>query len=125
MVVYNEQKPRTIIGAESEFDRAENGIPRPEVRITQSNAGSSSAIALVIVAIVLAAGAYLLYTNNWSATTVAPPVTQNNITLTAPAAKAPDPADQPAPAVITPVPATPPAAEKTAPVTPDPAKPAQ
>ena len=76
-------------------------------------------------AIVLAVGAYLLYPNNWSATTVAPPVTQNNITLTAPAAKNPDLGAQPAPAVITPVPATPPAAEKTAPVTPDPAKPAQ
>ena len=114
MVVYTEQKPRTVTGAESEFDRAENGIPRPEVRVTQSNSGSNSAIAYVIAAIVLAVGAYFLYTHNWSPTAVAPSVTQNNITL-------------PAPDAITPDPATPPAAEKTAPpatapITPDPSK---
>lgn len=49
MVVYTEQKPRTVTGAESEFDRAENGIPRPEIRVTQSNSGSNSAIAYVIL----------------------------------------------------------------------------
>ena len=100
MVVYAEQKPRT--GAGSEFDRVENGVPRPEVRVIQSTSGSNSAIAYLLAALVLAVGAYFLYTNNWSPTTVTPSVTQNNITL-------------PAPDAITPDPATPPAAEKTAP----------
>ena len=102
MVVYAEQKPRTVTGAESEFDRTENAIPRPEIRINQSNKGSNSAIAYLIAAIVLVVGAYLLYTNNWSPGVTAPSVTQNNTTL-------------PTPDVIVPDPATPPVAEKTAP----------
>ena len=112
MVAYNEQKPKTVSPIELGFGQAENGTPRPEVHITQSNVGYSSTIGFVIAAIVLAVGAYLLYTNNWSATTAVPSVTQNNITLPAPAASTADPA-------------TPPAAEKTSPVKPDAAKPAQ
>ena len=95
MVVYAEQKPRTVTGAESEFDRAENAIPRPEIRVTQSNLGSNSAITYLIAALVLIVGAYFLYTNNWSTATVVPSVTQNNTTL-------------PAPDLIVPVPVTPP-----------------
>ena len=93
MVVYAEQKPRTVTGAESEFDRTENAIPRPVIRINQSNKGSNSAIAYLIAAIVLIVGAYLLYSNNWSTSAVAPSITQNNTTL-------------PAPDLIVPVPAT-------------------
>ena len=100
MTVYTDQNPRT--GSGSKFDQAEQGFTRPEIRVTQSNLGSNSAIAYLIAALVLAVGAYLLYTNNWSTTTVVPSVTQNNTTL-------------PAPDAYTPVPATPPAAEKTAP----------
>lgn len=102
MTIYAEQKPRTVTGAESEFDRAEQGFNRPEIRVTQSNLGSNSAITYLLAALVLIVGGYLLYTNNWSTTTVVPSVTQNNTTL-------------PAPDAYTPVPATPPAAEKTAP----------
>ena len=114
MVVYTEQKPRTVTGAESEFDRAEQGFNRPEIRVTQSNLGTNGAIAYLLAALVLVVGGYLLYTNNWSTTTVVPSVTQNNTTL-------------PAPDAYTPVPVTPPAAEKTAPpatapITPDPSK---
>ncbi|MGB9141070.1 MAG: hypothetical protein WCB71_02605 [Aestuariivirga sp.] len=102
MVTYTEPKPRIATGAESEFDRNEKAMPRPEVRVTQTNRGSGGTIAYVIAALVLIIGGYLLYTNNWSQTTVVPTVTQNNTTL-------------PAPDTITPVPVTPPAAEKTAP----------
>lgn len=102
MVVYTASKPKTVTGAESEFDRTENAIPRPEIRINQSNKGSNSAIAYLIAAIVLVVGGYLLYTNNWSTSAVAPSITQNNTTL-------------PAPDLIVPVPATPPVSEKTAP----------
>ena len=102
MVTYTEPKPRIATGAESEFDRTEKAMPRPDVRVTQTNSGSGGTIAYVIAALVLIIGGYLLYTNNWSQTTVVPTVTQNNTTL-------------PAPDTITPVPVTPPAAEKTAP----------
>ena len=112
MVVYAEQKPRTVTGAESEFDRAENAIPRPEIRVTQSNLGSNSAITYLIAALVLIVGAYFLYTNNWNTATVVPSVTQNNTTL-------------PAPDLIVPVPVTPPVSEKTAPPVTVPAAPVQ
>jgi hypothetical protein len=102
MAVYAEVKPKTVTGAESEFDR---GIPGPEIRITQSNKGSGSTIAYIVAAIVLFAGAYLLYTNNVSTTTVVPTITQNNTTLPAPDAM--DPA--------IPVPAAPPVSDTSAP----------
>jgi hypothetical protein len=102
MAAYAEVKPKTVTLAESEFDR---GTPRPEIRITQSTKGSGSTIAYIVAAIVLIAGAYLLYTSNASTTTVVPTVTQNNTTLPAPDVVIPKSPD----------PATPPAAEKTAP----------
>ena len=117
MVASNEQKLKTAKAADPGFGRAENGIPRPEVNITQSNAGSSGTIVVVIAAIVLIVGAYFLYSNNWSGTTVVPSVTQNNITVPAPAASTAVPAT----VAITPDPA----AEKTTPVKPDATKPAQ
>jgi hypothetical protein len=105
MVAYAEVKPKTVTSAESEFDRAEKGATRPEIRITQSNTGSSGTIAYIVVAIVLIAGAYLLYTNNMSTMTVVPTITQNNTTLPAPDAM--DPAIS--------VPAAPPASDTTTP----------
>lgn len=102
MTAYTETKPRTVTGAESEFDRADRAIPRPEVRVTQTNRGSNNPLVYIIAALVLAVGGYLLSTYNWSPTTPVPTITQNNTTL-------------PAPETITPVPVTPPAAEKTAP----------
>lgn len=102
MAVYAEQKPRTITGAESEFDRTERASPGPEIRIDQSNKSSNSSVFYIIGALVLVVGGYLLYTNNWSPSTAVPSVTLNNTVL-------------PAPDVIVPVPATPPAAEKTTP----------
>ena len=119
MVAYNEQKLKTAKAADPGFGRAENGIPRPEVNVTQSNAGSTGTLAIVITVIVLIVGTYFLYTNNWSGTTAVPSVTQNNVTDPAPAATA-LPANPPASVAITPDPA----AEKTTPVKPD-AKPAQ
>jgi hypothetical protein len=110
MAAYAEVKPKTVTGVESELDR---GTPRPEIRITQSNKGSGSTIAYIVAAIVLLAGAYLLYTNNMSTTTVVPSVTQNNTTLPTPDVVIP----------TTPEPATPPAAEKTNPPAAAPATP--
>ena len=75
----------------------------------ESNKGSGSTIAYIVAAIVLLAGAYLLYTNNMNTTTVVPSVTQNNTTIT------PDP--------VEPAPATPPAMEHTTPPAPVPATP--
>lgn len=118
MVSYTEQKPRTATRTETDFVRAESGVPRPEVRISQSNTGSNSTIAYVIAAIVLAVGAYFLI-SNWAPTTVEQPVTENKISLPAPAAT------PQAPTAVTPGSTTPPAVEKIAPVTPDTAKPAQ
>jgi hypothetical protein len=100
MVTYTDTKPKTVTGAESEFDHAHNA-PRPAIHVTQSTKGSGATIAYIIAAIVLIAGAYLLYTNNTSTTTVVPSVTQNNTTI------APDP--------VEPAPATPPAMEQTTP----------
>ena len=102
MVAYAEVKPKTVTGAESEFDR---GMPGPEIRIIQSNRGSGSAIVYIVAAIVLLAGAYLLYTNNMSTTTAVPTITQNNTTLPAPDAMDP----------TIPVPAAPPASDTPAP----------
>ena len=121
MVTSNEQKLKTAKAADPGFGRTDNGIPRPEVNITQSNASSTGTIVVVIAAIVLIVGAYFLYSNNWSGTTVVPSVTQNNITVPAPAASTAVPATPPAPVAITPDPA----AEKTTPVKPDATKPAQ
>ena len=120
MVAYNEQKLKTAKAADPGFGRTDNGIPRPEVNITQSNASSTGTIVVVIAAIVLIVGAYFLYTTNWSDSTVVPTVTQNNITVPAPAATA-VPANPPASVAITPDPA----AEKTNPAKPDATKPAQ
>jgi hypothetical protein len=112
MAAYAEVKPKTVTLAESEFDR---GMPRPEIRINQTTKGSGSTIAYIVAAIVLIAGAYLLYTSNAGTTTVVPTVTQNNTTLPAPDVvipKSPDPATPPAAEKTTPpaaVPATPPA----------------
>ena len=103
MATYSDQKPRT--GAGSEFDQTGRGSLRPEVNVTQSNRSSGTTIAYIVAAVVLIVGAYLLYTNNWSTTTVAPSVTQNNTTLPAPDATAP----------ATPVPAEPPASDATTP----------
>lgn len=108
MVTYADTKPKTVTGAESEFDHARNAT-RPGIQVTQSNKGSGSTIAYIVAAIVLIAGAYLLYTNNMSTTTVVPSVTQNNTTIT------PDP--------VEPAPATPPAMEQTTPPAPVPATP--
>ena len=119
MVDYTEQKPRITSGAQSEFGGVENGIPRPEIRISQSNSGSSSGIAFVVVAIVLAVGAYYLYAGSWSTESVTPSVTQNNITLPAPII-APDAATPSVPPAIAPDLATPPVAEKALPVKPEP-----
>jgi cell division protein FtsN len=105
MATSTDQKPRT--GAGSEFDEAGRGSLRPEINVNQSNRGSNSTIAYIIAAVVLVVGAYLLYTNTWSTTTVVPTVTQNNTTLPAPA---PD-----AVAPVTPVPVAPPAADTTTP----------
>ena len=122
MVAYNEQKPKTVSPIELGFGQAENGTPRPEVNITQSNAGSTGTIVVVIAAIVLIVGAYFLYTTNWSDSTVVPSVTQNNITVPAPAASTATP---PAAATTKSDPATPPAAETTPAVKTDGTKPAQ
>jgi hypothetical protein len=105
MTAYADVKPKTVTAAESEFDRAEKAIPRPEIRITQSNRGSSGTLGFIVAAIVLIAGAYLLYTNYSGPVTVVPTVTQNNITVPAPDAT--DPA--------TPVPAAPPVSDTTTP----------
>jgi hypothetical protein len=63
--------PRFTARAESEFDHAHN-TPRPGIRVTQSNEGSGSTIAYIVAAIVLLAGAYLLFTSNMSTTPSAP-----------------------------------------------------
>ena len=110
MVTYADPKSKTETGAKSD--------QRPEIHVTQSNKGSGSTIAYIVAAIVLIAGAYLLFANNTSTTTVVPSVMQNNTTLPAPDLVAPAPATPPAMEPTTPpapVPATPPATEPVAP----------
>ena len=102
MVNYVDQKPKTL--AESEFDRTKGGV-RPEVRINQSNSGTNRIIAIVIAALVLLVGGYILYTNYASTPEVTPPITQNNTIVPAPDTLAP----------ATPAPATPPASQTTTP----------
>ena len=121
MAAYSEQKPKPVRPAETGFGQADNGIRRPEVDVSQSYAAPTGTIVFVIAAIVLAVGAYLLYANNNSM--VVPSVTQNNITVPAPAASTAAPGTPPAAVAITPDPATPPAAEKA--VKPEATKPAQ
>jgi flagellar basal body-associated protein FliL len=101
MVTYADPKSKTETRTESD--------QRPAIHVTQSSKGNGSTIAYIVVAIVLLAGAYFLYTNNMSTTTVVPSVTQNNTTI------APDP--------VEPAPATPPAMEQTTPPAPVPATP--
>ena len=91
--------------------------PRPGVTVTQSNKSSGTTIAIIVAAIVLIAGAYVLYTSNMSTAPVVPSVTQNNTVTPAP--------DAVTPAPVTPAPdaATPPAMEQTTPPAPAPATP--
>ncbi len=99
MVTYTDTKPKTVTGAELEFDHADCAASGNSGHPVEQ--GFRSTIAYIVAAIVLIAGAYLLYTNNMSTTTVVPSVTQNNTTI------APDP--------VEPAPATPPAMEQTTP----------
>ena len=95
--------------------------PRPGVTVNQSTKSSGSTIAIIVAAIVVVIGAYMLFFNTPSTSPVVPSVTQNNTVLPAPDAVTPPPAPDAAtpPAMETapaaPAPATPPA---TAPVTP-------
>ncbi len=123
MVEYTTQKPRSAADVNSDFVRADNGTARPEVRITQANASSNGGIFFIIAAIVVALAAYFFYANNWTPSTVAPSVTQNNVIVPAPATATPDPATSPV--VATPNAATTPIAPKAAPATPDATKPVQ
>ena len=124
MVSYSEQKPITTTRAKTEFDRAENGIPRAEVRITQSNTGYYSTFGYVIAGFLLVVGAYFLI-SHWGPATVEQPVSAEKVSLPTPATITQDATTPLAPAAVTPGSTTPPVGEKAPPITPDSAKSAQ
>ena len=109
MAVYVEQEPRTVTGAEPEFELDEQGFTRPQVRVAQSNQGSSGTLTYIVAALVLIVVGYLLFRNDWNAPPTFPTITQ---TLPSPDVMAP----------LTPTPAAPPVSQTTppaaAPVTP-------
>ena len=111
MATTTENRPRPITGAESEFNHASRAMPRPEIRVSQSNQGAGNAIAYIIAALVIAVGGYYFYISYYNPAVVAPAITQTTPPPTATA-----------PAVDMPV-VTPPAATSTTPPTIVPATP--
>jgi hypothetical protein len=120
MAVTNETRPRPVTGAESEFDRASRTMPRPEVRVNQTNNGSNGVIAYLIAALVIVVGGYYVYTSYYAPTAPTPAATQSSTTLPKSdtvVPVTPVPATPPAESTATP-PAEPPATAPAAPVTP-------
>jgi hypothetical protein len=100
MATTTETRTRPPIG--TEFGGTSNTTPRPDIRVTQSNAGSNSAFAYIIAALVVIIGGYYVYTSYYSPTITAPAATQSS---TLPKSETVIP--------VAPVPATPPAATTT------------
>lgn len=82
-----------------EPDPVESDYLRPEINLNQSNQSSNRNFAIIIAAVVVIVGAYLLYANEWSTTTSVPKVTQNSTILPAPDATPAPPTVPAAPAV--------------------------
>ena len=79
---------------------------KPEIRVTKTgDSGSSTGIAIIIAALVLVIGAFVLFNGGFNTTTDHPKVVQNNNTLPAPVIEMP----------VTPEVVTPPAAQKANP----------
>ncbi len=124
MAISTEQMPKKTTAAESEFDRAQRGVPRPEIRVNQSNQSSGGSLSYIIGAVVLVIAAYFLYTNYAPSPKLVTPVTQTETTAPAPVVVipvTPPAAETVTPPVVVPtppaatVPATPPAAGTTSP----------
>jgi hypothetical protein len=105
MAASTQRKPTIVPEYESEFPRnVEEPVP-PDVHISQSAQPSAGSTGLIIAALVVVLGILFVLSFDWSASTTAPSVTQNNSAPATPDALAP----------VTPIPATPPAAEATTP----------
>ena len=103
MATTTETRPRPVVG--TEYEDATRAMPRPDIRIKQTNTGSNSVFAYLIAALVLIAGGYYAYTTYYSPTLTAPAATQSSTTLPKSDTVVP----------VAPVPATPPASSSATP----------